>query len=801
MSHKNLSTKVIHNLMIMSCVYLGGTIATYPITEAALVASPYAPGIITDTEKVLSDSQVLFDEAGTYTINNGNNNILHVTAGSTGLIKVDNGETITVDGNIKIDQQGYSQVYWSGYDQVSNRGKFIVNGDFEWNQTWAGSTWWNLRENFNIKGEADFNGKLIMINDVGTIGSTTSQTTLNAVGGKVNVAGDAYIYNRVGNYISSGANAVYAANGGVINFNGDTTRIMAISNEPDSISAKNDTSHAFSTTQVNINSKTTQILGSIDIAGFGQVNAVLSGKDSYWYGDEKNAGFLFLPTTGVLNVTLKDGAEWGYFGDSTHYSQGKGVTALTLESGGIVNMYDDYLKQKWNDYGLNTAYTTINSVKHDYVYIGDLKGQDGIFQLDLNSTDKSKSDMIYINNSTDGGGTHSLQSYANDNFVGVSAENTLRFATVGASAADKIGFKDSENIYGKSLWDYKLLIGSEDYDVNDPDNALYNSKASANNEVNSILKNGAKNWFIYGYEKTPTGNAQSLMSGSDVLYATWINGNNTLRNRLGELDYQKDNQGIWTRIYGGKLKGNSFNNNYHTYQIGYDAVFADKNGKQEGIWYGGVAFEYSKGSTSYMAGSGDVDMGAVSLYATKKGKYGDNVDVVLKHGKMQGNIDTFGRITDSGDFDTRGTSLSVEYNKRIQQDNGVFIEPQAQLTLGHINGIDYYTKNGTKVSYGDINSGVARLGLAVGKDFDNGNVYLKTSALHEFGGKSAINMEATDGSSLSQSKDYSGTWFELGIGTNIKLSRDSYFYGDIERSFGGDMKKEWQVNTGIRWEF
>lgn len=141
----------------------------------------------------------------------------------------------------------------------------------------------------------------------------------------INVAGDAYIYNRVGNYITSGANAVYVKNGGIINFNGNTTRIMAVSNEPDAISAKNDTSHALSKTQVNINSKTTQILGSIDLARFGSVNAVLSGKDSYWYGDEKNAGYSIFPTTGTLNITVKDGAEWGYFGDSSHYSQGKGV--------------------------------------------------------------------------------------------------------------------------------------------------------------------------------------------------------------------------------------------------------------------------------------------------------------------------------------------------------------------------------------------------------------------------------------------------------------------------------------------
>ena len=784
MREKGLSEKVLASLLMMSCIYIGGT---------AAAAGVYSPGVITDTnvsiaETSANDRELLFDADGVYTIKNGNGNKLTVNAGSTGIIKVDNGETITINGNIEINQQGFSQLYWTKHNQVEAGGKLIVNGDFVWNQNWPGSVWYNLRENFNIKGDADFNGNVVMINDVDTIGPTPSQTTLNVIGGTTNINGDLYVYNRVGNMITSGANAVYANNFGTkLNILGNEATIIAVSNEPDAISAKRGAT-------VNIESAKVNVVGSMDVAALGTINATFSGADSYWYGDEKN-------TVGTLNLTFKDGAEWGYFGGDTHYAQGKGISAITLENGGIVNLYDDYLNKKLEDYGINVAFPTITNVKHDYVYIGNLKGQDGIFQLDLNSTDKSQSDMIYILDSSDGTGVHSIQAYANDAFSGISADNTLRFATVGAAAADKISFKDSENIYGKSLWDYKLLIGSEDYDINDPENALYNDKANGNNYVDGVLGTGAKNWFIYGYEKTPTVNAQSFISGNDVMYAAWINSNNTLRNRLGELDYKNNNHGMWARIYGGKLKGDAFSNNYQTYQIGYDAAFADKTGKQDGVWYGGAAFEYTKGSTSYTAGSGDLDMGVVSLYATKKGKYGDNVDLVLKHGKIKGEVETFGRITDSGDFDTKGTSLSVEYNKRMNQDNGIFIEPQAQLTLGHINGNKYTTKNGTRVEYDGIDSAVARLGIVVGKDFDKGNVYLKASALHEFGGKGAVEMSAADGAFLRESKDYNGSWFELGLGTNWQTSKNSHVYLDVERSFNGAFEKQWQINAGMNWSF
>ena len=75
------------------------------------------------------------------------------------------------------------------------------------------------------------------------------------------------------------------------------------------------------------------------------------------------------------------------------------------------------------------------------------------------------------------------------------------------------------------------------------------------------------------------------------------------------------------------------------------------------------------------------------------------------------------------------------------------------------------------------------------------------SLLHEFGGERDITMQAANGETLATSKDYGDTWFELGLGTNIKLSKTSQFYGDIERSFGAEIQKKWQINAGVRFEF
>lgn len=103
---------------------------------------------------------------------------------------------------------------------------------------------------------------------------------------------------------------------------------------------------------------------------------------------------------------------------------------------------------------------------------------------------------------------------------------------------------------------------------------------------------------------------------------------------------------------------------------------------------------------------------------------------------------------------------------------------------------------------GGVNSCIGRLGVVAGKKDASGNdVYLKVNMLHEFGGNRDVMMLAGNGETLSESQDYGDTWFELGLGGNIKLGNSSHLYGDIERSFGADIQKKWQVNAGVRFEF
>ena len=47
----------------------------------------------------------------------------------------------------------------------------------------------------------------------------------------------------------------------------------------------------------------------------------------------------------------------------------------------------------------------------------------------------------------------------------------------------------------------------------------------------------------------------------------------------------------------------------------------------------------------------------------------------------------------------------------------------------------------------------------------------------------------------------SGSWYEIGLGANLGLAKNSNLYFDALKTFGGDLRTEWQFNAGLRFTF
>ena len=308
-------------------------------------------------------------------------------------------------------------------------------------------------------------------------------------------------------------------------------------------------------------------------------------------------------------------------------------------------------------------------------------------------------------------------------------------------------------------------------------------------------------WYLTKLAKTVNNDTKVLLEGGDGNYALWRNTSDTLRKHLSELhnyrNAETETNGIWSRYIGGKFGSGNFDGSYNMYQLGYDKVYNAKS-----IY--GLAVENGSGNSNYSFGSGKDKLFAGSLYGTWYSDSNSYTDVVARFGQFDTDLKSYGDYPDKASYKSRAYILSVEYGKIIELNKkaGTFIEPQAQFIMGHLGSSSYTTDRGSNVYAGGVNSYIGRLGVVLGQKNSAGNdIYLKASALHEFGGSRDIYMQAANGEVMGLSKDYGDTWFELGLGGNVRVGKASVIYGDIEHSFGGDINKKWQINAGVRFEF
>lgn len=285
---------------------------------------------------------------------------------------------------------------------------------------------------------------------------------------------------------------------------------------------------------------------------------------------------------------------------------------------------------------------------------------------------------------------------------------------------------------------------------------------------------------------------------ANVAFMAWRAENDEMHQRMGELRNSKGEAGIWARMKRGESKYGDMDikNQYSTYQLGYDEKVGDSN------WYIGGAISRTEGKSSFATGSGENQSTGFTVYGTYVADDGQYIDLSAKYARLDNEFDVFGRsgIESTGDYRNNGYAFSAEYGKRIEAGNDFWIEPQVQLTYGHLSSANYTTSRGVRAAQDAMDSVVGRLGFAAGKDIGAGNVYVKASYLYDFDGDTNVKM--TDGkNSAVYDQDLGGGWFEVGIGTNINLSETSHLYFDVEKTYGGDIETPWQWNAGVRFDF
>lgn len=457
---------------------------------------------------------------------------------------------------------------------------------------------------------------------------------------------------------------------------------------------------------------------------------------------------------------------------NTRDAGNKGIH-LTLNDGSV-----------WNDFAYDSTIQVLDTSKakvdmqdgkFNGLFIGTLKGDKSTFNMDIDAgTNTNNSDRLYI------AGTHTGNHYITLNNVNADGN------TDGAAGTVLVSVKDEQG----------------NFFANDKEGSLYWNKYTLDMQ-DSATDGYTKDWYLKKVEfipSKPTTSVDAVDATQRLAFANWVEDDKFMQ-RMGDLHYETNNEeGVWMRVKGGKYSGDGFSNRHTMYQLGYDDVVKENEKLKR---YQGVAFSYNDGKNSFNRGSGKLKAKSIAFYSTDLRKKGHYLDLGFKIYDADSDFTVFDtegkKIT--GAFDNTGISLSAKYGRKKYIDEHWSIEPQAQLTLGYLDGARYTTSNGIHVSQSDPNSVLGRIGCNFMYDMDENNtVYLKANWLHQFAGNYGVTLTNGNDSLRIDNHDHD-TWFEYGFGFACMIGKNNHLYADVERSTGGSLRKDWQWNAGMFWTF
>ena len=518
---------------------------------------------------------------------------------------------------------------------------------------------------------------------------------------------------------------------------------------------------------------------------------------------------------GDITLTMGDGSKWNVQGQSW---------ITTLNTDGKVTIDLTNIAEEYKNYDSHAL--TIRNLNGNADIIMDLDGN------------RSQSDMLYIGQ---GNGEYNVEL---ENLVTVDDMfadsgkgykfSGLRFATVGMGSDVKFNVTAKDQGFNNVTY----IVDTDVYNSEESkhENDAYNGESISNEKpgnslVESMLDEAGKskaneimllaaddepvndnetqhlNYKLVAMESsgiTDAGKTMLNMSRANYSNAIYMD---RLNKRLGEARYinSEEDEGMWVRIRHDRIgKDDAYRSQNTMYELGYDQKQECDNGERRV----GMAIDYMHGDTGYndIAGKGEIDRYGLWLYDTWMGDKGHYADYVAKWGHLSNDFEIYnsrGEVT--GDYSNNVFSVSAEYGRKKDIGNDWYFEPQVQAQLARVTGADYTTSQGTKVSVDGINSLIGRAGFRLGKDFGEekqSTVYIKADVLHEFLGDQDIRaFDGTTSGWQTVSYENEGTWYDVGLGFAAMMSKSSYAFLDLERSFGHDNDETYQINVGMQWSF
>lgn len=476
----------------------------------------------------------------------------------------------------------------------------------------------------------------------------------------------------------------------------------------------------------------------------------LNGSNSYWKGnvavswpdEESKPQDDDLLITSGLDLNLSNQARWDVVLGGTNDSNAKSaaVNQLTLNDG-IVNLLDKQVES---------------------IEVKELKGT---------------------------GGTVNVVTTVNEN--GTLTTPVLQVGTVESSAGSPTVLALN---YTGITSDYLTAENTKDLKALD----IASGTASVSEYVQEGDINGA--WTRQDGEGDGSFQANTKLTDFSSVNAMslvqWRNEINHLTKRLGDIRASEGTIGAWARVYGGESQwggANEVEMDHTTIQVGGDYRINNH-------WIAGAAFSYTNSRADLSNGDADGDSYSLAVYGTYTADGGSFLDVIGRYGYLKNDI-TAGNM--ALDTSSSAFSLSAEMGHTFRFINdAAYVEPQIEFTYGFIGGDDATASNGVRIEQDDFQSFVTRVGVRAGYDFPQkkGSVYGMFSYSYDWMGD-ADGTASKDGLRQALSQDLGGGWVTYGVGAQIMLGDSAYFYGELERTSGGDIDNPYLFSAGVRMTF
>lgn len=581
----------------------------------------------------------------------------------------------------------------------------------------------------------------------------------------------------------------------------DIVRIVSLGgNHSDNESSAITINSIFNSNSIDISGKIVQIIGAIEfqnILGSATANITLDGKESFWFGSLVNNSF----GNSSLNLSLNNGATWIYDADNKSGQSQEGHLPSIELSGGQILLSDSRIFEIYRSTIIN------NNLGEDFT-LGDFRDADSHYT------------HVTLDEVSGTGGTFIIDldwktSQGQKTFAQDGTSDFIEIGTVQDGSVQNIVFDQSKaHLEDMNIGDKLYFASVENGDTTFATNAdgEYNSAS----ELYTFNFETMKEWseedsLTYWYLTKSLGKTNenvTLLKDATLISYSLATDLDRFHERRGEARYANGtSDGLWVRYRFSNIGfDNAFDMDKNMFQIGFDRDVSTSGSRK----IVGVAFDYTHANTDLLGftGSGDNERYGLNFYYTFLADCGGYADFTAKIGRI-GN--DYGAQNSNGanigaDFWQTYYGIGAEFGYKYEFKSNVFIEPQAQLQIVHIEDARFTSNSGIEADIDNMNSIIGRLGFRAGYSFNSvaenqkNTVYLLADVMHEFDGDSNI---YAIGASMPYSDDSSGsdTWYDVGIGTNLMLSNNSKLWLDTKHIFGGIYNSSWQINAGINITF